>query len=299
MRDAKYAALRGAMARLPAAQRQALAGHYLSGRTVRALSRDVGVPEGTVKSHLHRGRAALRDDLLRQVVIEVATAAGSPLARLEDLVRALEAAGTVGAPAVAAARRAVPRHHYLPNLARRAHRARDGTWVLTDEDPAPRPTSPARAEDMADAHADAPAMVGGRHGRVAQCPAPGGAASLLEALDVHIDQSVVEVGTGAGYRTALLCHLVGQAGTVETCDADASGIAAHAMRELRRRWPTLHWCDTHGSLWGAECDPVDRLLATAPSWGTWLRAGGPACAPKRWACRPSSSGTSPSWCGWN
>lgn len=48
-----------ALADLPASQRQAVAMHYLLDLPVGQIAEDLGVPAGTVKSWLSRGRAAL------------------------------------------------------------------------------------------------------------------------------------------------------------------------------------------------------------------------------------------------
>ncbi|MEW2381683.1 SigE family RNA polymerase sigma factor [Micromonospora sp. NPDC047707] len=49
----------GALRQLPAAQRQALALHYLYDMSVEDIARETDVPTGTVKSWLSRGRARL------------------------------------------------------------------------------------------------------------------------------------------------------------------------------------------------------------------------------------------------
>ncbi|TDC33444.1 SigE family RNA polymerase sigma factor [Micromonospora sp. 15K316] len=51
--------LLGALRQLPAAQRQALALHYLVDMSVEEIARETQVPVGTVKSWLSRGRARL------------------------------------------------------------------------------------------------------------------------------------------------------------------------------------------------------------------------------------------------
>jgi RNA polymerase sigma-70 factor (ECF subfamily) len=60
-------ALAAALRRIPEAQRQALVLHHLGDLSVADVARETGVPEGTVKARLSRGRAALaellRDDL--------------------------------------------------------------------------------------------------------------------------------------------------------------------------------------------------------------------------------------------
>ena len=52
-------ALVAALATLPAAQRRAVVLHHLADLSVAEIADREGVPEGTVKSWLHRGRAAL------------------------------------------------------------------------------------------------------------------------------------------------------------------------------------------------------------------------------------------------
>ena len=55
--------LTAALRRLPAAQRQALALRYLFDLSVAEIARETGVADGTVKSWLSRGRAALAAEL--------------------------------------------------------------------------------------------------------------------------------------------------------------------------------------------------------------------------------------------
>ena len=47
--------------RLPKAHREAITLYYLEDRDVKEVARLLGLSEGTVKSHLHRGRRALAD----------------------------------------------------------------------------------------------------------------------------------------------------------------------------------------------------------------------------------------------
>ena len=54
-----YVALVAALKQLPQAQRQALVLHHLADLPVHQVAREVGVPEGTIKARLSRGRAAL------------------------------------------------------------------------------------------------------------------------------------------------------------------------------------------------------------------------------------------------
>jgi RNA polymerase sigma-70 factor (ECF subfamily) len=57
------ARLAEALASLPRAQREAVALHYLLDLSIADIGAYLGVAGGTVKTHLHRGRAALRTAL--------------------------------------------------------------------------------------------------------------------------------------------------------------------------------------------------------------------------------------------
>ena len=54
-----HVALVAALKQLPAPQRQALVLHHIADLSVHDVAREVGVPEGTIKARLSRGRAAL------------------------------------------------------------------------------------------------------------------------------------------------------------------------------------------------------------------------------------------------
>jgi RNA polymerase sigma-70 factor (ECF subfamily) len=57
--DESHVALVSALRQLPEAQRQALVLHHIADLSVHAVADEVGVPEGTIKARLSRGRAAL------------------------------------------------------------------------------------------------------------------------------------------------------------------------------------------------------------------------------------------------
>lgn len=54
-----HVALVSALRQIPEAQRQALVLHHIADLSVQDVAREVGVPEGTIKARLSRGRAAL------------------------------------------------------------------------------------------------------------------------------------------------------------------------------------------------------------------------------------------------
>lgn len=59
--DESHVALVTALRQLPEAQRQALVLHHIADLPVHAVALEVGVPEGTIKARLSRGRTALAE----------------------------------------------------------------------------------------------------------------------------------------------------------------------------------------------------------------------------------------------
>lgn len=59
--DPAHLALVAALAQLPQAQRQAIVLHHLADLPVAQVAAELGVPEGTLKARLSRGRAALAE----------------------------------------------------------------------------------------------------------------------------------------------------------------------------------------------------------------------------------------------
>jgi len=108
--------------------------------------------------------------------------------------------------------------------------------------------------------------------------APSLMALMLQALDVHDDEHILEIGTGTGYNTALLCHRLGS-DSVTSVDVDACVIdrARGCLADLGYA-PTLAAAD--GVRGYAARAPFDRILATvaAPSvpaaWLAQTRDGG-------------------------
>jgi protein-L-isoaspartate O-methyltransferase len=102
--------------------------------------------------------------------------------------------------------------------------------------------------------------------------------ALLERLDLRPGHRVLEVGTGSGYRTALLCERVGSA-NVTTID-----IGAEVVRLARRRLAQIgyrpHLVCGDGFEGHAARAPYDRVLAMVGlervprAWVEQTRPGG-------------------------
>ena len=135
---------------------------------------------------------------------------------------------------VAGAMRAVPREHFLPPGQR-------GSASL-----------------------DQALEVG--HGQT--CSQPSTVADMLELLDVRPDMRVLDVGSGTGWTTALLGHLVGPGGCVIGCEIvpelvewGRQNLAGEGMR-----WTRIEPA-TAGTLGRPGNAPYDRILVSAMSDG--------------------------------
>lgn len=107
---------------------------------------------------------------------------------------------------------------------------------------------------------------------------PGLVIRMLEDLDPHPGHTVLEIGTGTGYSTALLCERLGDARVI-SMEVD-QGIAVRAERALASvgYHPTLVTGD--GLAGHAARAPYDRIIAACsvrsipPEWMTQARPGG-------------------------
>ncbi|MGH3622784.1 MAG: methyltransferase domain-containing protein [Sciscionella sp.] len=112
---------------------------------------------------------------------------------------------------------------------------------------------------------------------------PGAVAVMLDRLDVHDGQRVLEIGTGTGYNAALLCHRLGAA-TVYSIDIDPALVDnARLVLEALGWHPMVVAADGYAGL--ADGAPYDRILATCavthvpPQWIRQLADGGRIVAP--------------------
>lgn len=107
---------------------------------------------------------------------------------------------------------------------------------------------------------------------------PGLVVAMLEDLAVSDDSRVLEIGTGSGYSTALLCHRLGSERVVSVeADPLISAQAATAIRQAGYE-PTLVTADGLDGF-GPQA-PYDRVIATCsvryvpPAWVNQVTRGG-------------------------
>ena len=106
--------------------------------------------------------------------------------------------------------------------------------------------------------------------------APGFVATAIDALGVARGRRVLHVGAGTGYFTALMAHVVGDAGRVVAIEIDAD-LACQASANLT----DLPWVDVRQGDGSSVGDgPFDAILVNAgvthaePAWLKALAAGG-------------------------
>ena len=175
----------------------------------------------------------------------------------EAMVARLGASGVIATEPVARAMRAVPRHAFLPDVDLETAYADHAVVIRRREDGSPTSS------------VSQPTMV----------------AAMLERLQVAEGHRVLEVGTGSGYNAALLCCLVGSAGTVVTVELEPglSDRARQALAGIGEERPLLVTGD--GRLGHAAGAPYDRVIVTAGAsevaapWTDQLVEGGRIVAP--------------------
>ncbi|MGH3934370.1 MAG: methyltransferase domain-containing protein [Pseudonocardiaceae bacterium] len=201
-----------------------------------------------------------------------------------QMVKKLVAAGTVGED-WRAAFEAVPRHAFIPEL----------TWRHGRAGLVPR----YRAEDpdgwLSAAYADDSIITqvddgepGGPDGigvfPTSSASMPTVVAVMLQALDVHDGQQVLEIGTGTGYNAALLAHRLG-AHHVTSVEIDPA-VAATARHVLDRAgYGGITVVTADGAQGFPPHAPYDRVLSTASCervpypWVTQTVLGGKVLTP--------------------
>ncbi|WP_371095606.1 ATP-grasp peptide maturase system methyltransferase [Streptomyces sanglieri] len=107
---------------------------------------------------------------------------------------------------------------------------------------------------------------------------PATVVGMIETLDLARGHRVLEIGTGTGYSTALMCHYLGE-DNVATVEVDAQ-VAARADAALEAVGFST-WTATGDGLLGHPCRaPYDRVIATCAvrripyAWIRQTRPGG-------------------------
>jgi methyltransferase of ATP-grasp peptide maturase system len=107
---------------------------------------------------------------------------------------------------------------------------------------------------------------------------PATVVGMIEALEVEDGQSVLEIGTGTGYSTALLCHRLGEDG-VTSVEVDPE-VAARADAALEACGFSTWTVTGDGLLGHPRRAPYDKVIATCAvrripySWVRQTRPGG-------------------------
>lgn len=203
----------------------------------------------------------------------------------EQLADGLEKSGHLRSPVWRAAVMAVPRHLFVPAFFRRTNSPQGTLWT------------PVTAEQagtdawLEEAYADTTLVTqldGGIGPTDADGPVLGDPTSsstlpslvvrMLEDLDPRDGDRVLEVGTGTGYSTALMCHRLGDEHVTSVeYDPAVAGRACAAVNAAGYE-PTL--INGDGLLGHGAGAPYDRLIATCsvrtiPSeWLRQVRPGG-------------------------
>ncbi len=166
------------------------------------------------------------------------------------LVAGLRRDGYLNVPAVERAFLRVPRERFLPGL------------------------------ELAEVYRDAAILIKEEGGiGVASSSQPAIMAIMLEMLDTHPGQRVLEVGAGSGYNAAILRELVGESGAVASVEIDAE-VATWARERLGAAgYPDVAVRHADGAEGWPGGAPWDRVIVTvgagdiASAWVSSSRGG--------------------------
>jgi methyltransferase of ATP-grasp peptide maturase system len=202
------------------------------------------------------------------------------------LARQLEKEGRLRSPQWRDAVEAVPRHQFIPHFYRESDASGVTTWepvtqetvgveewlrlVYTDKT---RMTQfDGRDIDWADPKPISNATP------TSSSTLPSLVVRMLEDLDVQDGMKVLEIGTGTGYSTALMCHRLGSE-SVTSIETD-EGVARRAREALTGSGHSPHLVVGDGRVGHPAGALYDRLIATCgfrsipPAWLEQVRPGG-------------------------
>lgn len=155
-----------------------------------------------------------------------------------ELADWIKGRGTFRTTAVETAFRTVPRELFIPDVPLDVAYGRTPVVTRRDE------------SGMSLSSASAPNMV----------------ATMLEQLDVHPGQRILEIGAATGVNAALLAELTGRDGTVITIEYDPAFAASAADHLIAAGYPQVTVIAGDGALGHAEQAPYDRIIVTAGAW---------------------------------
>ncbi|MGR6922362.1 hypothetical protein ACU635_49620 [[Actinomadura] parvosata] len=183
--------------------------------------------------------------------------------RVEAMIAGIAARRPPATGAIEQALRKVPRHWFVPSLGLVLDD--DGGAVPIDRDIDPPAWWDAVYSDRPIA---TPLGAGAAASYTCVTPSPSSVVDLLELLDLRPGHRVLEIGTGTGWITALLCRLAGESGRVTSVE-DNPEVAEVACRNLIAAGVRPYLIAGDSTLGCPERGPYDRVLAphTAPeSW---------------------------------
>jgi protein-L-isoaspartate(D-aspartate) O-methyltransferase len=122
-------------------------------------------------------------------------------------------------------------------------------------------------------------------GATSTASAPDLMATMLDLLDLHPGQRVLEIGAGSGYNAALLAELVGDAASITTIDIDVA-VAERAQHHLTEAgYGDVQVVAADGFYGAPDAAPFDRIVATvgcsdlSPWWLQQLTSDGYVIVP--------------------
>ncbi|HYU74612.1 MAG TPA: rRNA adenine N-6-methyltransferase family protein, partial [Ktedonobacteraceae bacterium] len=194
----------------------------------------------------------------------------------QQLVDSLLQIGAVRSPALEQAFLSIPREAFVPYFYEQETTSRTMAWKLVSAHEMPR-------EDYLAAvyrNASLVTKIDERSWPVSSSSLPSIMATMLEALDVHPGQRVLEIGTGSGYNAALLATLTDTPEQVVTIERDAvlAAQARHTLEQVIGPGVTVVVGD--GVVGWPSGAPYDRIIATASAatlpiaWVEQLDIGG-------------------------
>lgn len=170
----------------------------------------------------------------------------------QSFIDTLKEKGYIKSAKVEEAFRAIPRHLFVPN-------------VSPEEAYSERAISTKRLEGM---------------GSVSSSSAPGLMAEMLEHLDLHEGQKVLEIGAATGYNASLIAHIAGSKGKVVTIDIDQD-LVDSAIENIKKVGVTnVDVLCKDGALGDKANSPYDRIIVTVgvptitPEWFNQLKDNG-------------------------